>query len=63
MAPRDKPQEFRQRAAECERLAELSRDSNARETLLFVASRWRAMADDDENRRPTLVAREHALNE
>jgi hypothetical protein len=63
MAPREKPREFRQRAAECERLAELSRDANARETLLYVASRWRAMADEDENRRPILLAREHALNE
>jgi hypothetical protein len=50
MAPEDGPEEFRKRAAECERLAETSGDPRARETLLHVASRWRAMADEDERR-------------
>jgi hypothetical protein len=42
------PEEFRRRAAECERLAELSTSRTDRETLLYVASRWRAFADEDE---------------
>jgi hypothetical protein len=52
MAPRSEPQEFRERAAECERLAKVSTSRRDRETLLFVASRWRAMADEDERRLP-----------
>ena len=63
MAPGDGPRYFRERAAECERLAEISRSPRDRETLLFVASRWRAMADEDERRWAMPWAREHALNE
>ena len=50
MAPQNEPQEFRDRAAECERLAELGTNRRDRETLLYVASRWRAMADEDDRR-------------
>ena len=50
MAPRDGPEEFRKRAAECERLAETSTSQRARETLLFIAARWRALAEEDERR-------------
>ena len=50
MAPWDEPRIFRERAAECERLAQMSASRRARETLLFVASRWRAMAEVHERR-------------
>ena len=50
MAPRDGPRYFRERAAECERLAAECVDPRARETLRYVASRWRALADEDERR-------------
>ena len=41
------PQDFLDRADECERLAEISKNPEARETLLYVASRWRALAEQD----------------
>ena len=44
------PQEFRERAAECERLAASAPTPETRETMLYVASRWRAMAEEDEAR-------------
>jgi hypothetical protein len=44
------PQDFRERAAECERLAEKAIRPEYRETLLYVASRWRALAEEDEAR-------------
>ena len=46
------PQDFRDRAAECERLAATMQEPAARETLLYVASRWRAIADADERGHP-----------
>ena len=48
--PSDTPEEFRERAATCERIAGEVKDQNARETLLYLASRWHAMADEDEQR-------------
>jgi hypothetical protein len=50
MGPGDEHRYFRKHAAECERLAEISKNPRDRETLLYVASRWRAMADEDERR-------------
>jgi hypothetical protein len=44
------PQDFRDRAAECERLAEKATQPEPRETMLYVASRWRALAEEDEAR-------------
>ena len=44
--------DMRKRAAECERLAKQTETPSARETLLYVAGRWRALADEDERRRP-----------
>jgi hypothetical protein len=63
MAPGDEPLYFRECAAECERLAETSGDRGARELLRYVASRWRAMADEDERQWAMPWTREHALNE
>jgi hypothetical protein len=50
------PQDFRDRAAECERLAVAATNPATRETLLYVACRWLALAEDDERRQPTLAA-------
>lgn len=36
--------ECRERAAECERLAETAPNPEARETMLLLAKRWRALA-------------------
>jgi hypothetical protein len=50
MAPWDKPKEFRRRAAECEELAMITQNADYRRTLLYVASRWRAFAHENECR-------------
>jgi hypothetical protein len=44
------PQDFRDRAANCERLAETAMLLEEREVLLRFASRWRARAEKDEAR-------------
>lgn len=44
------PQDFRDRAAECERLAEQFANPAVRETMLHVAATWRRLADEDEAR-------------
>jgi hypothetical protein len=38
----------RDRAEACERLAETATSPETRETMLYLASRWRALADEDE---------------
>jgi hypothetical protein len=43
-------EECRERAADCERLATESRRPNDREAMLYAASRWRDIADEEENR-------------
>ena len=61
MTPRT-PQERRQLADECERLAAEAALPEARETLLRLASRWRALADEDEMRlRPRKRKTESAM--
>ena len=42
------PQDFIKHAEECERLAADVTNASARDTLLYVASRWRALAAADE---------------
>ena len=44
------PQEFRERAAECERLAEKFENPELRATMLDVAATWRRLAAQDEAR-------------
>jgi hypothetical protein len=39
---------FRERAAECEQLANITKNPDYRDTLLYIAARWRAFADEDE---------------
>jgi hypothetical protein len=41
------PEDFRDRALECERQALAARDPRAREILSYVAARWHALADED----------------
>ncbi len=42
------PAEYRERAAECERLAAASQTEKYRETFLHIAATWRRLADEDE---------------
>ncbi len=42
------PAEYRERAAECERLAADSQTERNRETYLRIAATWRRLADEDE---------------
>jgi hypothetical protein len=48
------PNECRQRAAECDRLAAEMVDPVARETMLYVAQRQLTLAYEDEGRAPTV---------
>jgi hypothetical protein len=45
-------QDFLSEAAECERLAGEIQTPRYRETILYVASRWRAMAEAYEMHKP-----------
>lgn len=38
-------EEYRQRAEACDRLAETATSPHVRETMVYVASRWRALAE------------------
>jgi hypothetical protein len=42
------PKELRERAAECERVAEKATSPEVREILLYAAARWLALAEQDE---------------
>jgi hypothetical protein len=48
------PKEYRERAVECKRLATDMVSPTAREIMLFVARRWRALADEGDG--PTSTA-------
>jgi hypothetical protein len=50
MSPKT-PEDFRERAANCERMAAKTKDRQVRETFLYIASKWRALAADDERER------------
>ena len=54
--PSETPRDYRRRAAECEKLAAEAQDPRIRETMLYVASRWIAMAEADEKHPPLLAA-------
>src|SRR5690242_15641212 len=49
-SPMTSIEDFRQRAVECERVAETTISPYVREMMSYVASRWRAIADEDEAR-------------
>jgi hypothetical protein len=42
------PQYYRERAEACERLAEAALSPETGETMLYVASRWRALPEEEE---------------
>jgi hypothetical protein len=42
------PQDYRARADECERLAADAITPSTREIMLYLAARWRSLADADE---------------
>jgi hypothetical protein len=42
------PQAYRDRAEECDRLADRAIKPETREIMLYLAMRWRALADEDE---------------
>ena len=46
--PPETPQYFRERAANCRLMAARAKDPKIREALLYVASRWIALAEEDE---------------
>jgi hypothetical protein len=46
--PPEKPLDFRTEADECVRLAKVAPSPEVRAILLYVASRWRALADKQE---------------
>ena len=49
--PPKAPQDYRVRAAACERLADSATSSETREIMHYLAMRWRALADEDEAKR------------
>jgi hypothetical protein len=42
------PETYRKQAEDCERVAAEASFPETRETLLYVAARWRSFADEDE---------------
>jgi uncharacterized protein involved in copper resistance len=49
--PPKTPQDYRVRAAACERLAASATSSQSREIMHYLAMRWRALADEAEAKR------------
>jgi hypothetical protein len=41
------PKSYRDRAADCQRLADAATDGETRDTMTYLAELWRAMADQD----------------
>ena len=46
--PAKTPQTYRERVAQCERLASHAHHPSSREMMIYLAMRWRALADEDE---------------
>ena len=42
------PQDYIDRATACEALADAATSPETRETMLYLAGRWRALADEEE---------------
>jgi hypothetical protein len=49
MATPTTSREFRDRAAECEHMAEEATNAEDHERMLYIAARWRSLADEDES--------------
>jgi hypothetical protein len=50
------PEDYRARAATCERLAASATSSESREIMHFLATRWRDLADEAEGKSPVRQA-------
>jgi hypothetical protein len=50
--PPETPKDFRERAANCRLMAAKVKDPKVREALLYVATRWIALAEEDERQWP-----------
>ena len=48
--PPKSPDDYRQRAEACEQLAATTDSPHVRETMIYVTSRWRELADEEEAR-------------
>jgi hypothetical protein len=46
------PEDYRARAAACERLAASATSAESREIMHFLATRWRGLADEVEGKSP-----------
>ena len=46
--PAQTPRAYRERAAECERLASHAHHASSREMMIYLAMRWCALADEDD---------------
>ena len=51
--PAKKTHTHRERAAVCERLAAQAKNASSREIMIYLAMRWRALADEDEAKNGT----------
>jgi hypothetical protein len=56
------PQEYRGRAIACERLADRTTSPEIRKTMLHLAMRWRALADEAEPRARSINSQSHPLH-
>jgi hypothetical protein len=56
------PQAYRERAIACERLADRTTNPATRETMLYLAMRWRALADEDEPEAKPINSQSHPLH-
>ena len=50
MSPKTR-EDFRERAVNCERMAAKTKDPQVRQTFLYIASKWHALAADDDPER------------
>ena len=46
MSPKTR-EDYRERAVNCERMAAKTKDPQVRQTFLYIASKWHALAADD----------------
>ena len=55
-------EDFQERADACTRLTETALSEAARETMLFLARRWQALADQETARRKGIRPQPHAAS-
>ena len=52
-------QDYIDRATACEQLADAATSPEIRETMLYLATRWRALADEEAKQRPQKPETQH----